>query len=160
MPAKHRPPRRRQPPSRRDPLPLQATALPPQPPRAARPPWKVLYLANIIVVLRADGYLSPRETLIIEDYRARLDMNAELVAEAIILASDPGFVPFRHENPITDAHNLEDMILAGLVDELLGEAEISVIGAYAVGSGIPAHRLLAAKASAMQRAAAFLSRRP
>ena len=139
---------------------LQPTVLPPPPSRPPRPPWKVLYLANIIVVLRADGYLSPRETLIIEDYRARLDMSAELVAQAIILASDPGFVPFRHENPITDAHNLEDMILAGLVDELLGEAEIGVIGAYASGSGIPAHRLLAAKASAMQRAAAFLSRRP
>lgn len=100
-------------------------------------PWRIRYLANLILVLNEDGRFTPRETLVLSEVRNELRLTLRETAEAVIQATGER-QPVVHGNVITDERNLVDM-LAGLLVE--GAQDSPAVQLYIDRCAIPAHRL-------------------
>lgn len=110
-------------------------------------PWRVRYLANLILVLNEDGHFSPREALVLSQVRHDLRLTLRETADAVILATgEREAVP--HGKVITDERNLVDMLAGLMVDGATGSA---VVDLFIDQCAIPKHRLPALMDDAVAR---------
>lgn len=110
-------------------------------------PWRVRYLANLIMVMNDDGRFSPREALVLSEVRNELRLTLHEMAEAVIQAVGERR-PLIHANVITNERNLVEMLAGLLVD---GAAGSEVLDLFIDQSAIPRHRLPALLDDARER---------
>jgi hypothetical protein len=104
--------------------------------------WRVPYLVNVILVLRADGQVVPREALYLSIVRRRLEMGPLALAEAIIRASGEDR-PRANGSVISDECNLRSMLTAALIDGSVSPDEDAVIRLFVDQAQISALRVAA-----------------
>lgn len=92
---------------------------------------KIVYLANLISVSRADGSVSPNETLAIEAAQKRISAKKTALRKATTLAQSDGFTPTLVGSFSFRIANLENMISVSLADGVLDIAEKPVLLSFA-----------------------------
>ena len=97
---------------------------------------KISYLANLIAVSRADGIISPSETLVIEGVQKRIRARKTELNKADLTAQDKNFTPIPVGCFSSRIANLEDMIKVSLADGVLDNAEKPLILNFAKQAGI------------------------
>lgn len=97
---------------------------------------KIAYLANLVAVSRADGSVSPNETLAIEAAQKRIGAKNTALRKADTLAQRDGFSPDVVGSFSTRIANLEDMLSVSLADGVLDQAEKLVVLAFAKKTGV------------------------
>ncbi len=100
-------------------------------------PWRVRYLANLIMIMNEDGRFSPREALVLSEVRNELRLTLMETADAVIQAVGER-QPQIHANLITNERNLVDMLAALLIDTASGPSAIDL---FIDQAAIPRHRL-------------------
>lgn len=100
-------------------------------------PWRVRYLANLIMIMNENGHFSPREALVLSEVRNELRLTLMETAEAVIQAVGER-QPVIHANLITNERNLVDMLAGLLVD---AAPNTSTIELFIDQAAIPKHRL-------------------
>lgn len=101
----------------------------------------IAYLANLVAVSRADGTVSPNETLAIEAAQKRIGANKTALRKADTLAQSDVFSPAVVGSFSVRIANLEDMISVSLADGVLDQAEKPVVLAFAKNVGITNEQL-------------------
>ena len=117
-------------------------------------PWRVRYLANLIMVMNEDGRFSPREALVLSEVRNELRLTLHEMAEAVIQAIGER-QPLVHANVITNERNLVDMLAGLLVD---GAPQSDAVEVFIDQCAIPKHRLPALLDDARERHAQLRQR--
>ncbi len=102
---------------------------------------QVAYLANLVAVSRADGSVSPNETLAIEAAQKRIGAKKTVLHKADTLAQSDGFTPAVVGSFSVRIANLEDMISVSLADGVLDQAEKPVVLSFAKKVGITNEQL-------------------
>jgi hypothetical protein len=102
---------------------------------------KIAYLANLITVSRADGSVSPNETLAMENAQKRIGANKTEFRKADTLAQSNGFSPTIVGSFSVRIANLEDMLSVALADGVLDQAEKPIVLAFAKNVGITNEQL-------------------
>lgn len=102
---------------------------------------KIAYLANLVAVSRADGSVSPNETLVIEAAQKRIGANKTALRKADGMVQSDGFRPAVVGSFSTRIANLEDMISVSLADGVLDQAEKPVVLSFAKNVGITNEQL-------------------
>lgn len=102
---------------------------------------KIVYLANLVAVSRADGSVSPNETHEIEAAQKRIGAKKTTLRKAATLAQNDGFAPAVIGSFSARISNLEDMIAVSLADGALDNAEKPVILTFAKSVGITNEQL-------------------
>ena len=95
----------------------------------------VQYLANVLVVARADGSFGAREDAAMESIRLAIKAKKSELNKAIKLAGSDDFIlvpPGRYSERI---RNIEDMIFVALLDDELADKEKQVITDFAKKAG-------------------------
>ena len=95
----------------------------------------VQYLANVLVVARADGSFGAREDAAMESIRQAIKAKKSELNKAIKLAGSDDFIlvpPGRYSERI---RNIEDMIFVALLDDELADKEKQVITDFAKKAG-------------------------
>lgn len=100
-------------------------------------PWRVRYLANLILVMNEDGRFTPREMLVLSEVRNELRLTLRETADAVILATGER-TPVVHGKVITDERNLVDMLAGLLVEGVDGSPAVDL---FIDRCAIPEHRL-------------------
>ncbi len=97
---------------------------------------KIHYLANVLLVIRADGTTSPRETAALESIRKNLEAKRPHLAAATALVEAGGY-QFRLPGTFADqVRNLEDLLFVTLTDGDLEAREAQLVGDYCHLAGI------------------------
>lgn len=102
---------------------------------------KIVYLANLVAVSRADGSVSPNESHAIEGAQKRIGAKKTALSKADTLAQSSGFCPAVVGSFSVRIANLEDMIAVFLADGSLDQAEKPVVLAFAKNIGITNEQL-------------------
>lgn len=102
---------------------------------------QITYLANLVTVSRADGSVSPNETLAIEAAQQRIGAKKTAIRKADTLAQSDGFFPTAVGSFSTRIANLEDMIGISLADGVLDQSEKPAILSFAKKVGITNEQL-------------------
>lgn len=102
---------------------------------------KVGYLATLVAVSRADGSVSPNETLTIEVAQKRIGARKTALRKADTLAQSEGFPPSPVGAFSVRIANLEDMMFVSLADGALDQAEKPVVLAFANLVGVTNEQL-------------------
>ncbi|MBU2966581.1 hypothetical protein Q4508_03215 [Amphritea sp. 2_MG-2023] len=102
---------------------------------------KIAYLANLVAVSRADGSVSPNESLAIEAAQKRIGAKKTALRKADALAQSDGYIPEVVGPFSTRIGNLEDMISVSLADGVLDQAEKPVVLSFAKKVGISNEQL-------------------
>lgn len=97
---------------------------------------KVIYLANLVAVSRADKGVSPNEIHAIEEAQKRISARKTDLKKADTVAQAEGFSPTPIGPFSTRIANLEDMMLISLADGVLDQAEKPLILEFARRIGI------------------------
>lgn len=102
---------------------------------------KIVYLANLVAVSRADGSVSPNETHAIEVAQKRIGAKKTVLRKADTLAQSDGFIPAVVGSFSSRIANLEDMIAVSLADGELDQAEKPVVLTFVKRVGITNEQL-------------------
>lgn len=102
---------------------------------------KLIYLANLIAVSRADGSISPNETHTIEAAKERIRARKDVLKKADIMAQSEGFSIQPVSTFSARIANLEDMMMVALADGALDQAEKPMIIAFAKLVGVTNEQL-------------------
>lgn len=97
---------------------------------------KLTYLANLFAVSRADGSVSPSESLAIEAAATRIGAKKSALNKAEAAVSTGSFDPAPVGLFSAQIANLEDMLLVALADGLLDHTEKPVIISFAQRIGV------------------------
>tara|TARA_R110002096_G_scaffold195568_1_gene378218 strand:- start:1910 stop:3193 length:1284 start_codon:yes stop_codon:yes gene_type:complete len=97
---------------------------------------KLLYLANLIAVARADGAISPNEAETIHSAQKRIGARKTMLRKAESIAEAPDYVPSPVGPLSTKIANLEDMVLVSLIDGAIDQAEKPVVVTFARDVGV------------------------
>ena len=100
-------------------------------------PWRIRYLANVILVMNEDGRFTPREALLLSELRNELRLTLPETAEAVIQAYGER-TPLPHASVITNERNLVDMFVGLLAESTPSAAAIDL---FIDQIAIPRHRL-------------------
>lgn len=95
-----------------------------------------LYLANIMVVARADGILSPKEDFALGEITASLKAKKKDISSAEKLASKPNYQPTPVGCYSDQIRNIEDMVFLSLSDGKLQDSEKKIIVTFAKQIGV------------------------
>lgn len=102
---------------------------------------KITYLANLIAVSRADGSVSPNETLAIEAAMKRIGAKKIVLRKAEVLAQSDGFAPEVIGSFSVRIANLEDMFSVSLADGVIDQSEKPIVLSFAKKVGITNEQL-------------------
>lgn len=84
---------------------------------------KTAYLANVMAIARANGFVSPAEQRVFQAVAARIGANTAEIAEALKRVDGRDFRLKVMSDPPSRLSNLEDMLMMGLADGKLDESE-------------------------------------
>jgi len=102
---------------------------------------KIIYLANLVAVSRADGSVSPNETHAIEAAQKRIGATKTSLRKADTLAQSDGFALSAVGSFSFRVANLEDMMAVSLADGSLDQTEKPVVLSFAKETGITNEQL-------------------
>lgn len=97
---------------------------------------KITYLANLLVVARADQRISPDEMQVVIDAQKRIGATKTLLSKAQNVAEGPQYIPTPVGQFSAKIANLEDMLLVSLVEGTLDQTEKPIVLEFARKVGI------------------------